>query len=82
MMEDTRVRDRKATFSGVETFKQTTKNSFEKLTFSEDCDYFNRAGLQTSVDRHLENNLSHSMSRDNDEEVSFFKDYLKNDSGE
>ena len=96
MMEDTRGRDINATFSGGETFKQTSGHArnnslhFIKTSLSEDCDYFNRTGLQTSVDRHLENDLSHSMSRDNDEEVervneeevSFFKDDLKNDSGE
>ena len=104
MMEDTRGRDINATFSGGETFKQTTKNSvhFKKSTLSEDCDYFNRTGLYNIVDRHLENDLSHSINsfdrhlendlshsineeeveRVNEEEVSFLKDYLKNNPGE
>ena len=89
MMEDTRGRDINATFSGGETFKQTTKNSvhFKKSTLSEDCDYFNRTGLYNIVDRHLENDLSHSINEEevervNEEEVSFLKDYLKNNPGE
>ena len=79
MMEDTRGRDSDLTFSGGETFKKTSGHArnnsinFVKSLLSEDCDYFNRTGLQTSVDRHL----SHSMSRDNDEEVE-----NENDSGE
>ena len=89
--EDSRERDSNATFSGNsynETLEQNSghdrKNS---VHFTNDFDYFN-SNTHNSVDRHLENDLSHSRFNEeevetvNKEEVSFFKEYLKNDSGE
>ena len=69
------------TFSGVESFKPTSGHAsahFEKINLSEDCgDYF-RTDLQNK------NMISHyeEVNEVNEEEVSFFEDYIKKDSGE